>query len=160
MSALLYDSNLWVAAPDSVLKLCETFAEHREHFRSGNYNEFQLRKQFLDPLFEALGWDMANSQGLAPQYRDVIHEDAIKIGPHVKAPDYESASNTADHLLPFRAAAQKRQDHGDFWWELRPCDYYQVLERAKIVFPDICKGPRFHLDTTGAYILKSSRSEF
>jgi hypothetical protein len=31
---------------------------------------------------------MANSQGLAPQYRDVIHEDAIKIGPHVKAPDY------------------------------------------------------------------------
>jgi len=75
-------------APDSVLKLCETFAEHREHFRSENYNEFQLRKQFLDPLFEALGWDMANSQGLAPQYRDVIHEDAIKIGPHVKAPDY------------------------------------------------------------------------
>lgn len=75
-------------APDIVLKLCETFAEHREHFRSGNYNEFQLRKQFLDPLFEALGWDMANSQGLAPQYRDVIHEDAIKIGPHVKAPDY------------------------------------------------------------------------
>lgn len=75
-------------APDAVLKLCETFAEHREHFRSGNYNEFQLRKQFLDPLFEALGWDMANSQGLAPQYRDVIHEDAIKIGLHVKAPDY------------------------------------------------------------------------
>jgi type I restriction-modification system DNA methylase subunit len=75
-------------APDSVLKLCETFADHRDHFRSGNYNEFQLRKQFLDPLFEALGWDMANSQGLAPQYRDVIHEDAIKIGPHVKAPDY------------------------------------------------------------------------
>jgi hypothetical protein len=74
--------------PDTVLKLCETFADHREHFRSGNYNEFQLRKQFLDPLFEALGWDMANSQGLAPQYRDVIHEDAIKIGPHVKAPDY------------------------------------------------------------------------
>lgn len=75
-------------APDSVIKLCETFAEHREHFRSGNYNEFQLRKQFLDPLFEALGWDMANSQGLAPQYRDVIHEDAIKVGLRVKAPDY------------------------------------------------------------------------
>jgi len=75
-------------APDTVLKLCETFAEHREHFQSGNFNEFQLRKQFLDPLFEALGWDIANSQGLAPQYRDVIHEDAIKIGLHAKAPDY------------------------------------------------------------------------
>jgi hypothetical protein len=44
-----------MAAPDAVLKLCSTFAEHREHFRPGNYNEFQLRKQFLDPLFEALG---------------------------------------------------------------------------------------------------------
>ena len=62
----------------------------------------------------------------------------------------------AAHLLPFRAAAQKRQDQGDFWWELRPCDYYQVFERAKIVFPDICKGPRFHLDTTGSYILNTA----
>jgi hypothetical protein len=34
---------LTIPAPDAVLKLCETFAEHREHFRSGNYNKFQLR---------------------------------------------------------------------------------------------------------------------
>jgi hypothetical protein len=61
-------------APDSVLQLCATFADHRDHFRSGIYNEAQLRKQFLDPLFDALGWDMANSQGLAPQYRDVIDD--------------------------------------------------------------------------------------
>jgi SAM-dependent methyltransferase len=74
-------------APDSVLKLCETFADHRDHYRSGNYNEAQLRKEFLDPFFAALGWDMDNAQGLAPQYRDVIHEDALRIGPHVKAPD-------------------------------------------------------------------------
>ena len=74
-------------APDSVLKLCETFADHRDHYRSGGYNEAQLRKEFLDPFFAALGWDMDNAQGLAPQYRDVIHEDALRIGPHVKAPD-------------------------------------------------------------------------
>lgn len=74
-------------APDSVLKLCETFADHRDHYRSGNYNEAQLRKEFLDPFFAALGWDMDNAQGLAPQYRDVIHEDALRIGVHVKAPD-------------------------------------------------------------------------
>ncbi len=74
-------------APESVLKLCATFADHRDHYRSGNYNEAQLRKEFLDPFFAALGWDMDNAQGLAPQYRDVIHEDALRIGPHVKAPD-------------------------------------------------------------------------
>jgi len=75
-------------APDAVLKLCDTFADHRDHFRSGNYNEAQLRKEFLDPFFAALGWDMDNTQGLAPQYRDVIHEDALRVGLHVKAPDY------------------------------------------------------------------------
>ena len=75
-------------APDAILKLCETFAGHRDHFRSGNYNEAQLRQEFLDPFFKCLGWDMDNTQGLAPQYRDVIHEDALKIGIHTKAPDY------------------------------------------------------------------------
>ena len=75
-------------APDAILKLCETFAGHRDHFRSGNYNEAQLRQEFLDPFFKCLGWDMDNAQGLAPQYRDVIHEDALKIGIHTKAPDY------------------------------------------------------------------------
>ena len=35
-------------APDSVLKLCETFADNREHYHSGNYNEAQPRKEFLD----------------------------------------------------------------------------------------------------------------
>jgi predicted type IV restriction endonuclease len=72
-------------APDSVIKLCATFADHRGHFRSGNYNEAQLRKEFLDPFFAALGWDMDNASGLAPHYRDVIHEDVLRVGPHVKA---------------------------------------------------------------------------
>ncbi len=62
----------------------------------------------------------------------------------------------AAHILPFKNAAQARQDQGDYWWELRPCDYYQVFESPKIVFPDICKGPRFHYDATGAYILNTA----
>jgi hypothetical protein len=37
---------------ESVLRLCETFAEHQEHFRSEKYIEFQLRKQFPLPLFD------------------------------------------------------------------------------------------------------------
>jgi len=34
---------------------------------------------------------------------------------------------------------------------LRPCDYYQVLEQPKIVYPDIAKEARFSLDLTGSY---------
>ncbi len=75
-------------APDSVLKLCETFASHRDHYRSSSYNETELRREFLDPFFKALGWDIDNEQGYADAYKDVVHEDAIKIGGATKAPDY------------------------------------------------------------------------
>ena len=44
----------------------------------GQYNETQLRREFLDPFFEALGWDVYNRKGYAEAYKEVIHEDAIQ----------------------------------------------------------------------------------
>ncbi len=52
------------------------------------YNEAQARQEFIDPLFKLLGWDMDNEQGYAEAYKDVVHEDAIKVGRATKAPDY------------------------------------------------------------------------
>ena len=37
-------------------------------------------REFLDPLFKVLGWDLDNEQGYAEAYKDVIHEDAIRVG--------------------------------------------------------------------------------
>jgi len=68
--------------------LVQRFEEQGDAYKSGAYNEAQLRQEFIDPMFEALGWDMQNRQGYAEQYKDVIHEDAIKIGGATKAPDY------------------------------------------------------------------------
>lgn len=65
-------------------------------------------------------------------------------------------SPLARHLEPFADAAKKRQDRGDFWWELRPCDYYDVLNGPKIVYPDIAKGPRFYLDAVGTYVANTA----
>ena len=42
----------------------------------------------MDPFFEALGWDVRNAQGYAEQYKDVVHEDAIKVSEATRAPDY------------------------------------------------------------------------
>ena len=75
-------------APDSVKLLIDTFENNLDFYKSGKYNEYQLRQEFLDPFFKELGWDMDNEAGLAPQYRDVIHEASIKIGGSTKAPDY------------------------------------------------------------------------
>jgi predicted type IV restriction endonuclease len=55
---------------------------------NGSYNETQVRREFLDPFFKALGWDIDNEQGYAEGYKDVIHEDAIKVGEGTRAPDY------------------------------------------------------------------------
>ncbi|HKL20940.1 MAG TPA: hypothetical protein VJ904_03995 [Tichowtungia sp.] len=77
-----------MAAPESILKLCETFDLHKQHYKSSGHNETELRREFLDPFFKALGWDVDNEQGYADAYKDVIHEDAIKVGGLTKAPDY------------------------------------------------------------------------
>src|SRR6266487_2453919 len=74
--------------PKQVLELVDLFERNREAYRSPQYNETQLLHQFLDPFFKALGWDVNNEQDYAEAYKDVIHEDAIKVGDGTKAPDY------------------------------------------------------------------------
>src|SRR5690606_29499580 len=77
-----------ISIPEAVRRLVDTFELHRETYQHGSYNETQLRREFLDPFFKALGWDVDNEQGYAAAYKDVIHEDAIKVGGASKAPDY------------------------------------------------------------------------
>src|SRR5882672_4976199 len=74
--------------PPEILELIERFDRNIESYRSHGYNETQVRREFLDPFFKALGWDIDNEQGYAEAYKDVIHEDAIKVGEATKAPDY------------------------------------------------------------------------
>ena len=74
--------------PSAILELIDRFDQNHHAYHSDPYNETQLRREFLDPLFEALGWDVNNKQGYAEAYKDVIHEDAIRVGGVNKAPDY------------------------------------------------------------------------
>jgi len=77
-----------MTAPAIVGELVERFDSQRDSYRADTYHETQLRREFLDPFFEALGWDVYNHKGYAEAYKEVIHEDAIKIGGRTKAPDY------------------------------------------------------------------------
>jgi type I restriction-modification system DNA methylase subunit len=74
--------------PDRIKKLTETFDYNLETYKRGSYNETQVRREFIDPFFEELGWDITNREGYSEAYKDVIHEDAIKVGGITKAPDY------------------------------------------------------------------------
>ncbi len=77
-----------MAAPQAIVELVERFDRNVESYRSGQYNETQLRREFIDPFFKILGWDVDNEKGYAEAYKDVVHEDAIKVGASTKAPDY------------------------------------------------------------------------
>ncbi len=68
--------------------IVERFSSQIESYQQNSYNETQTRREFIDPFFIALGWDVANEQGYAQAYKDVVHEDALKIGRATKAPDY------------------------------------------------------------------------
>jgi len=74
--------------PQVVLDLVDRFECNRDVYRSNAYNETQARHEFIDPFFKALGWDVNNEKGYAEAYKEVIHEDAIKVGGATKAPDY------------------------------------------------------------------------
>lgn len=76
------------AAFQKISELVERFEEQYDSYMKSDYNETLTRRDFIDPFFKALGWDMDNEQAYAEAYREVIHEDRLKIGTATKAPDY------------------------------------------------------------------------
>ena len=76
------------AAYKKISELVERFDEQFDSYKNAEYNETLTRRDFIDPFFKALGWDIDNEEGYAEAYREVIHEDKVKVGGATKAPDY------------------------------------------------------------------------
>jgi hypothetical protein len=85
-----------------VAKLCAYFQANRDEFRARN--EAQIRQQLIDPLFEALGWDVGNAERVAPQYAEVLTEQSLDDEGPRKAPDYTFRLGT---LPKFYAEAKR-----------------------------------------------------
>jgi len=75
-------------AKQKLRELVDRFRYNLDVYKKSTYNEAQVRWEFIDPFFEALGWDVSNKQGFAEQYKEVVHEDIIKVGRSIRAPDY------------------------------------------------------------------------
>jgi len=63
----------------------------------------------------------------------------------------ESYPAIAAHLEPFAEKGKKRYDKGEYWWELRTCDYYAEFEKPKIIYAEIATRGQFTLDTSNFY---------
>jgi len=75
---------------DLVMRFSENQAEYA---RAGSeYNETELRNDFLNPFLQALGWDVSNEKHVPQHLREVVHEDIVQIDDDgrsmSKKPDY------------------------------------------------------------------------
>lgn len=76
--------------PNSISKLVEKYKNNRDYYTNSQYSEAQLRIDFIDPLFEILGWDIKNAKGKSTNEREVIVEEPLKedSNSNSKKPDY------------------------------------------------------------------------
>lgn len=74
--------------PEDLENLISDFTNRLSEIKSPNYKEARLRNDFLDKLFNILGWDLSNTKGLSEKYREVIIEDSLNIEGFNKSPDY------------------------------------------------------------------------
>jgi type I restriction-modification system DNA methylase subunit len=57
----------------------------------------------------------------------------------------------AKWLEPFADKCKNRIDQGDFWWELRACDYYSEFAKPKIMYQRFQRKPCFIYDESGMF---------
>jgi len=71
----------------------------------------------------------------------------------------ETLPSLYQHLISFadkevqgrRKGLINRDDQGDYWWELRDCDYYSEFEKEKIVWQEMSFEPSFAYDDKKFY---------
>ncbi len=92
------------------------------------------------------GWTNRNRGNVEPEEYfkktyPAIHRHLKNIGDKIE----QGQINTKGRGL------YKRDDQGDYWWELRPCNYYQDFEQPKIVYRDISERLTFCYDDKKMY---------
>ncbi len=82
---------------ERVERLVNTFSANLSHYKSPDFPETAARNQFIDPLFEALGWDVADEGGAGPR-RDVVVENRQRTEATAAGEEEWDDELTADEL--------------------------------------------------------------
>ncbi|MBP9195125.1 MAG: class I SAM-dependent DNA methyltransferase [Saprospiraceae bacterium] len=64
---------------------------------------------------------------------------------------YNHLKNIGDSIKGKGKGLYARDDQGDYWWELRPCVYYEEFEKPKIVWGELSDSQKFAYDESGMY---------
>jgi hypothetical protein len=79
-----------MVVPETIQPLVDKYTFHRDAYLRGQekYNEIQLRQDFIDPLFKALGWDVNNNKGHSEAYREVMLGEPFRVRGKTQYFDY------------------------------------------------------------------------
>lgn len=91
-----------VPIPHEVLQLIDRFSHRQAEYMSPEYMEARVRIDFLNPMFTALGWDVANKAGRSERHREVLTEGRVKTSAGIKFPDYIFQLG-GKHIFPVEA---------------------------------------------------------
>ena len=80
--------------------------------------------------------------GETPAYQTAYQLDEAEAWNILKT-EYPSI---AEWLEPFAEKGRKRTDKGDYWWELRACEYYDLFAKPKIMYQKFQVKPCFIYD--------------
>ncbi|MDR2608487.1 MAG: hypothetical protein LBC57_08850, partial [Treponema sp.] len=123
--------------PIELQTLVNNFHDQIESYRNSSYNETQLRRDFLDKFIKILGWDVDNEKAYHESFREVIHEDRIRIAGQAKAPDYCIQSN-GGRLFYIEAKKPSVNIHDD------PAPAFQIRRYGWTAKMPVCLLTDFH----------------
>lgn len=87
VNAVLNQENIG-RSKEKIAELVAKFDSNKDIYLSKDYKEEDIKVEFITPMFKALGWDVDNTSGNAPQFKEVIFEESISVGSKTKNPDY------------------------------------------------------------------------
>ena len=112
-------------APAIIHTLVETFEKYLSEYHSSK-NETELRREFLDKFFTALGWDVDNLQGAREAEKEVAHEYSVEIDGQQKKADYafrlkrdSAAAEKFDFLVEAKKPSVKIETDVDAAFQIR-----------------------------------------
>lgn len=116
MSASAFDE-----AYQRVSGLAATFRANEHRYLSPNYQEAEVRKDFIDKFFTALGWDVNHDEQTNPYEQEVKVEPPVSAGGQRRA-DY--AFHLAPNYRDVRFFVEAKKPHGDI---ATPDNYFQTI---------------------------------
>ena len=105
-------TNSLETAHHAICALAKAFKAGESHHLSPAYQEAEVRTDFIDPMFQALGWDVRHERERNPYKQEVKVEKGLRAGISNRRADY------AFHLSPnFRDPifGSSAESVGEFW---------------------------------------------